>query len=191
MADDSYPPGAIHVLAGIEPRKQGVTIGTSAEHWWASIDGVAPEPVALWRDAGAEQDPPQPWGAERLGHEGLIWPVRLVARAIPPGGRIALRAEDLSDAEITGIMASRPSGPGYELDNLSDDGVRYPIEDGPGSSDRVELVVRVQVGTERSTVVVADPVTGLPMQREVVPHGGEADAAAAAVSAAIRDRVGR
>ncbi len=86
MPDDGYPPEAARLLAGREPRPQGVTIGESAEFWWASIDGLAPEPVALWRDAGAEQDPPRPWGAERLGHEGLLWPdrVRLVAVAIPP-----------------------------------------------------------------------------------------------------------
>ncbi len=86
MPDDGYPPEAIRVLAGMQPRPQGITIGTGPEHWWASIDGLAPEPVALWRDAGSEQDRPQPWGAQRLGHEGLLWParVRLIARALPP-----------------------------------------------------------------------------------------------------------
>ncbi len=73
----------------MEPRAPGVTIGTSPEFWWASIDGCGPEPVALWRDVGAEQDPPQPWGVARLGCEGLLWPdrVRLIARAIPPDDR--------------------------------------------------------------------------------------------------------
>ncbi|MGU3545763.1 hypothetical protein [Methylobacterium sp. A52T] len=160
MPDDSYSPESIRVLVGMEPRPEGVTIGTGPEHWWASIDGLAPEPVALWRDAGSEQDPPQPWGAERLGHEGVLWPdrVRLIARAIPP--------EEPSD-------------------------VRYSVEDGPGSSDRVELAVRVLIGSERSTIVVADPVTGQALQRDVVPHGGEAGAAAAAVYAAIKKRNAR
>jgi hypothetical protein len=97
MPDDSYPPEAIHILAGMEPRKPGALIGDE----------------------------------------------------------------------------------------------RYPVEDGPGSSDRVELSVRVLIGTERSTVIVADPMTGRALQRQVVPHGGEADAAAAAVSAALRIRDAR
>ncbi|QGY03258.1 hypothetical protein MMSR116_16225 [Methylobacterium mesophilicum SR1.6/6] len=188
MPDDSYPPESLRVLAGMEPRPEGVTIGESAEHWWASIDGLAAEPVGLWRDAGAEQDPPQPWGVERLGHEGLIWPdrVRLVARAIPPGGRIALRAEDLSDDEMAGIMASQPSGPGYQLDDIPEADDRYPVEDGPGSGQRVELSVSVLVGTERSTIIVADAVTGRALANEVVPHGDEARAAAAAVEGAVK-----
>lgn len=189
MADDDYPPDSIRVLAGLQHRDPGVTIGTGPEHWWASIDGLAPEPVGLWRDAGAEQDPRQPWGVARLGCEGVIWPDRvcLIARAIPPGGRISLRADDLTDDEMFGIMASRPSGPGYELDDLPDDEVRYPSEDGPGASGpRVELAVRVMVGTERSTVIVVDAVTGRAVANEVVSHGDEARAAAAAVERAVQ-----
>lgn len=97
MPDDAYPPEAIHLLAGMEPRKPGALIGD--EH--------------------------------------------------------------------------------------------YPVEDGPGSSDRVELAVRVLVGTERSTIIVADPVTGAPLEREVVQHGGEAGAAAGAVYAALKKRNAR
>ncbi|MFC6790765.1 hypothetical protein ACFQE0_14780 [Methylobacterium komagatae] len=66
---------------------------------------------------------------------------------------------------------------------------RYPVEDGPGSGQRVELSVRVLVGLERSTVIVADPSTGRTLTREVLPHGREADVAAAAVEAAIRARL--
>ena len=189
VAGGGYSPESIRVLAGMEPRPEGVTIGVAPEFWWASIDGVGPEPVALWRDAGASEDPPQLWGAERVGHEGVLWPdrVRLIARAIPPGGRIALRAEDISDDEMAGIMASKPAGPDYSLDDLSDDGVRYPSEDGPGASGpRVELAVRVMVGTERSTVIVADAVTGRAVANKVVAHGDEARAAAAAVERAFQ-----
>ncbi|MBE7201221.1 MAG: hypothetical protein INR70_25940 [Parafilimonas terrae] len=66
---------------------------------------------------------------------------------------------------------------------------RHPVEDGPGSGTRVELSVRVLVGLERSTVIVGDPISGRPLAREVIPHGREADVAAAAVEAAIRSRV--
>ena len=66
---------------------------------------------------------------------------------------------------------------------------RYPAEDGPGAGVRVELTVRVLVGAERSTVIVADPVSGRALAHEVLPHGGEADLAAAAVEAAIRARL--
>ena len=66
---------------------------------------------------------------------------------------------------------------------------RYPAEDGPGAGARVELTVRVLVGSERSTVIVADPLTGRALAHEVLPHGGEADLAAAAVEAAIRARL--
>ena len=192
MPDDDYLPEAIHVLAGMEPRPEGVTIGTGPEHWWASIDGLAPEPVAVWRDVGGCEDPTQPWGAERLGVEGVLWPdrVRLVARALPPGGRIALRAQDLTDDEMAAIMASTPDGSRYSLDDIPDaPSARYPVEDGPGSGTRVELAVRVLVGTDRSIVIVADPITRRALERELVHHGGEAGAAAVAVSAALRARL--
>ncbi len=66
---------------------------------------------------------------------------------------------------------------------------RYPAEDGPGAGARVELTVRVLVGAERSTVIVADPISGRALAHEVLPHGGEAGAAAVAVEAAIRARM--
>ncbi|TXM95843.1 hypothetical protein FV222_19820 [Methylobacterium sp. WL103] len=66
---------------------------------------------------------------------------------------------------------------------------RYPIEDGPGSSDRIELVVRVLLGTERSTVLVVDLVTGRALSSTVVPHGSEPGAAAAAVEAIVGKRL--
>lgn len=121
----------------------------------------------------------------------MLWPdrVRLIARAIPPGGRIALPVAAVTDDEMAMIMAAEPVGPDYSLDDLPDGEVRYPVEDGPGSSVRVELAVRVLVGTERSTVIVADPITGRALTREVLPHGREADVAAAAVEAAIRARL--
>lgn len=59
---------------------------TAAEYWWASVDGGAPVPVSVWREAGLCEEPPRPWGAERLGHEGVLWPdrVRLIARIVSP-----------------------------------------------------------------------------------------------------------
>lgn len=75
----------------------------------------------------------------------------------------------------------RPAGHVEEVPLL------YSAEDGPGAGTRVELVVRVLVRTERSTVIVADPLTGRTVAHEVLPHGGEPAAAAAAVEAAIAD----
>lgn len=49
--------------------------------------------------------------------------------------------------------------------------------------------MRVPVGTERSTVIVDDPVTGRALAHEVVPHGAEAGAAAAAVASLVRDGI--
>ncbi len=81
-------------------------------------------------------------------------------------------------------LEPRPRPAGFiEVDD------RYPVEDGPGSGQRVELSVRVLVGLERSTVIVADPITGRALAREVLPHGREADVGAAAVEAAIRARL--
>jgi hypothetical protein len=79
------------------------------------------------------------------------------------------------------LLASLP-----DEDGLS--AARYPVEDGPGAGERVELTVRVLVGLERSTVIVADPLTGRALERDVVQHGGEAGAAAAAVYAALKKR---
>lgn len=108
---------------------------------------------------------------------------------LPQAGRVALPVEDLSDREMALIMAARSIGPDYALDDIPDVEARYPAEDGPGSGQRVELSVRVLVGLERSTVIVADPITGRALIREVLPHGREADVAAAAVEAAIRARL--
>lgn len=66
---------------------------------------------------------------------------------------------------------------------------RYPVEDGPGSGRRVELVLRVLVGTERSTVIVDDPIIGHALVHQVVPHGSEPGAAAAAVASLVRDGI--
>lgn len=63
---------------------------------------------------------------------------------------------------------------------------RWRIEDGTGCSSRVELYVRVLVGTERSTVIVSDPITGRAHSHAVVPHGSETASAAAAVEDAVR-----
>lgn len=63
---------------------------------------------------------------------------------------------------------------------------RWSVEDGTGCSSRVELRVSVLVGTKRSTVIVADPITGRAIEHDVVQHGGEAGAAAAAVYAAVK-----
>lgn len=67
--------------------------------------------------------------------------------------------------------------------------VRWRIEDGTGSSTRVGLDVRVLVGTERSTVIVSDPITGRAHSHEVVPHGSEAASAGAAVERAVRKQM--
>lgn len=75
----------------------------------------------------------------------------------------------------------RPAGHGEDVP------ARYPVEHGPGAGARVELVVRVLVGTECSTVIVADARDGRAVARQVLPHGGEPAAAAAAVEAAIAD----
>ena len=68
---------------------------------------------------------------------------------------------------------------------------RYPAEDGPGAGARVELTVRVLVGSERSTVIEADSNSALALAHEVLPHGAKADLAAAASEAAIRARLPR
>jgi len=60
------------------------------------------------------------------------------------------------------------------------------VEDGPGAGTHVELLVRVLVGAERSTVIVADQRDGRAVAHQVLSHGGE-PAAAAVVEAAIAD----
>jgi hypothetical protein len=66
--------------------------------------------------------------------------------------------------------------------------VRWSVED-TGCSSRVELRVSVLVGTKRSTVIVADPITGRAHFHGVVPHGSETASAAEAVRALIGARV--
>lgn len=64
----------------------------------------------------------------------------------------------------------------------------YPSQDGPGAGAVVEVVVRVMVGPDRSTVVVrrgGEPV----LLHEVRDHGTEADGIGAVVEAAIREGV--
>lgn len=101
--------------------------------------------------------------------------------------RAALKARDAAlDAGRHGTPAPDvPAGPGDEMpdDPLK---VRWRIEDGTGCSSRVQLHVRILVGTERSTVIVSDSVTGHAIDQDVVEHGGEAGAAAAAVCAAVK-----
>lgn len=67
--------------------------------------------------------------------------------------------------------------------------VRWRIEDGTGCSSRVELYVRVLVGTERSTIIVSDPITGRAYSHAVVPHGSETASAGAAVERAVRKQM--
>lgn len=64
--------------------------------------------------------------------------------------------------------------------------VRWRIEDGTGCSSRVELYVRVLVGTEKSTIIVSDPITGRAHSHAVVPHGSETASAGAAVESAVQ-----
>lgn len=91
--------------------------------------------------------------------------------------------DEYDPACISVLAGMEPRQPGVTMEDP------YPVEDGPGSGTRVEICVRVLVGTERSTVIVVDPVTGRALNREVLPHGREADVAAAAVEAAIRARL--
>jgi hypothetical protein len=62
--------------------------------------------------------------------------------------------------------------------------VLYPVEDGPGSSRRVEVAVKVLIGTERSTVNVT--AGGTAVMHEVRPHGSEVDGIGSAVEVALR-----
>ncbi len=64
----------------------------------------------------------------------------------------------------------------------------YPSQDGPGAGRVVEIVVRVMVGADRSTVVVrrgGEPV----LLHEVRDHGTEAEGLGAVVEAAVREGV--
>lgn len=65
-------------------------------------------------------------------------------------------------------------------------GPLYPSQDGPGAGAVVEVVVRVMVGPDRSTVVVrrgSEPA----ILHEVRDHGAEADDLGAVVEAAVRE----
>lgn len=62
----------------------------------------------------------------------------------------------------------------------------YPVEDGPGAGRFVDVVVRVMVGTRRSTVIVERE--GEPASMcETREHGHETDGLGAAVEAAVRE----
>ncbi len=64
----------------------------------------------------------------------------------------------------------------------------YPSQDGSGAGVVVEVVVRVMVGPDRSTVVVrrgGEPA----ILNEIREHGAEADGLGAAVEAAIREKI--
>lgn len=64
--------------------------------------------------------------------------------------------------------------------------VLYPCEDGPGAGRYVDVVVRVMVGTERSTVLVERQ--GEPASLyETREHGRETDGLGATVEAAVRE----
>ena len=63
--------------------------------------------------------------------------------------------------------------------------VLYSVEDGPGAGKFVDVVVRVMVGTQRSTVIVERQ--GEPASMcETREHGHEVDGLGAAVEAAVR-----
>ncbi|MCK2056133.1 hypothetical protein [Methylobacterium sp. 37f] len=106
-----------------------------------------------------------------------------------PAGHIAEdvgRPRDLSPeeraarhAEVVAMVHSAPDAPAEPGDEL------YPVEDGPGSGRRVELTVRVLIGTARSTVIVADPTSGRALAHEVVAHGAEPQVAADAVASLV------
>lgn len=102
-------------------------------------------------------------------------------------GGIAMPITHLSDEEMGMILAADPPP---ECDAPADPAqVRWRIEDGTGCSSRVELYVRVLVGTERSTIIVSDPITGRAHFNEVVPHGSETASAGAAVEGAVRKQM--
>jgi hypothetical protein len=64
--------------------------------------------------------------------------------------------------------------------------IMYSVEDGPGAGRYVDVVVRVMVGTKRSTVLVER--RGEPASLyETREHGHETDGLGAAVEAAVRE----
>lgn len=66
----------------------------------------------------------------------------------------------------------------------------YPVEDGPGAGRYVDVVVRVMVGTGRSTVLVER--RGEPAALyETREHGHEVDGLGAVVEAAVREGLAR
>ena len=69
-------------------------------------------------------------------------------------------------------------------------GPLYPSQDGPGAGAVVEVVVRVMVGPDRSTVVVRR-VSEPAILHEVRPQGAEADGLGASVEAAVREGLAR
>ena len=63
----------------------------------------------------------------------------------------------------------------------------YPCQDGPGDGRIVEVTVRVLVGSERSTVIIARGRDDPFWLREVREHGRELDGIGQAVEAALRE----
>ncbi|SEO94029.1 hypothetical protein SAMN04487843_105110 [Methylobacterium sp. ap11] len=105
----------------------------------------------------------------------------------------ALRLLDLANAMPVPVPAG---GEGYGSEGIKvlrdlargRGSVLYPSQDGPGAGAVVEVVVRVMVGPDRSTVVVrrgGEPA----ILHEVRPHGTEADCLGAIVEAAVREGV--
>lgn len=62
----------------------------------------------------------------------------------------------------------------------------YPSQDGPGAGRVIEVVVRVMVGLDRSTVVVRRGREPFQLH-EIRPQGAETDGIAAVVEAAVRE----
>ncbi len=91
-------------------------------------------------------------------------------------------------AAVLSVLAGMEPPPRRPAGDV-EDGPRYPSRTAPAQGSASSSRCACSVGTERSTIVVADPLTGRALAREVVPHGGEAGAAAAAVEAAIRARM--
>lgn len=66
----------------------------------------------------------------------------------------------------------------------------YPVENGPGAGQYVDVTVRVMVGTRRSTVIVERQGEPAALY-ETREHGRETDGLGEAVVAAVREGLAR
>lgn len=104
----------------------------------------------------------------------------------------ALRLLDLANGMPADPVVDDSDGYGQEsievLRGLErDQTTLYPVQDGPGAGNIIEVTVRIMVGMERSTLVVTRGRDEPFLLREVRDHGHELDGIGAAVEAALRD----